>query len=952
MSHTHDIDNEENLFHFDPCDQSDLLAPVAGPPHNSLEHSPQMPSPSGLSTSGETVASDVQAVGKGKGVTKPLAIRASPTSAHNLFDMADSASASGSHPALLLTPLTPSSFHQYSSFYEDIRSPEIYDTATAEANLESLGGSSWKGKEKERPPVLPPLVFPPTELDYRPSSPSPLRSPSPGPSSYGSSYVPPLHRVSSHPEPQSDYTGSPPSLPNPDTRVPPPLQRRRSLSSLPVRSDQFIPARSMKQIKSKLAPSQMPSNLTRKLLFRKSPEPGIPDLVKAKTIDDGEIPDAFTTGLKVDELDMTIPRFSSLRLQDMNSRPNILHFNATPLRHKPRSSSSPFPLSALDIVHIPPADIFAPFPLLVRNYFDEFLPRELRLLVFEALIGLHEADYARAIDTGRWSVGKASSSKNKWISRDRGFRELVKLSRVSKSWMALAFDGQLWADLDLRSFPNIPESLVLRLTSIGGQHTKVLDLSGHSRISAQKFLDMADHFCVNASPEIDSLCYTQLTVINLQGCSSLTTRSLHHLLVRSRSLQKLSVKALAAVTNTTCDILATYCPQLTSLDVSRCINLDASGIRNMATATIDRGEHLLLKELRVGGLKNVDDRTMGVLGRATPFLEVLDLSYMRQLHNSAIEAFVACEDDLAEEGTDTILVSPRDIGRESDEFRIRRRVTRLRHLSLAYCLLLTDDVCSNLAHSVPHLEFLELGGIGADMNDGGLVRLLNTTPHIRRVDLEDALHITDAVLAALTPSSSTRPDAKAPQEPGHALEYLNISFASEVTDEALFRLIRRCKRLRELEVDNTRVSGEVLKDFVRQCRKRDVKDAKMTVVDCRGVTESTVRDLAGSTRPRMGWRAYEARKLVYLDARDENEDEMKIGQDECDEKRVVVKSFYSWQTVDAVKSAREKRRKASRRGSGIDVEDAGGRALRWWSPGARRSPSPLNIADTEGCTIM
>jgi F-box/leucine-rich repeat protein 2/20 len=54
-----------------------------------------------------------------------------------------------------------------------------------------------------------------------------------------------------------------------------------------------------------------------------------------------------------------------------------------------------------------------------------------------------------------------------------------------------------------------------------------------------------------------------------------------------------------------------------------------------------------------------------------------------------------------------------------------------------------------LAYSVPHLEFLELGGIGEGLQDEGLVRLLKTTKKLRRIDLEDAESIGDKMLDAL-----------------------------------------------------------------------------------------------------------------------------------------------------------------------------------------------------------
>lgn len=393
--------------------------------------------------------------------------------------------------------------------------------------------------------------------------------------------------------------------------------------------------------------------------------------------------------------------------------------------------------------------------------------------------------------------------------------------------------------------------------------------------------------------------------------------------------------------------------------------MDARGIESMAVATLNRGDHLLLKELRASGLRNIDDDMMTALGKAAPYLEVLDLSYARQLHNSAVDAFVTCgiEQDT---GSKTVLVPPMDLGRsDTNELQIRRRVTRLRHLSLSHCVLLTDDACSNLTFSVPNLEFLELSGIGSDLKDDGLIRLLKSTRYIRRIDIEDASHITDSVLNALTPSANGAQShfAGIVPETGHALEQLNVSFAVNLTNEALLSLVRGCTRLKYLEADNTHISSTVLKEFVRSCHQRGIVNAKANVVDCRGVTENTVKDLAGITRPRMGWRAYEARKLMFLDARDGNTDELKVGQDECDEKRVVLKSFYSWQTVDNVKAVREKRRKSKRAmGDNGDSEtDAGlGRSLRWWSPGGRRTPrtsgrnSPLSIVDLnrDGCRVM
>ena len=520
----------------------------------------------------------------------------------------------------------------------------------------------------------------------------------------------------------------------------------------------------------------------------------------------------------------------------------------------------------------------------------------------------------------------------------------------------------MWSNLNLRAFPRIPPSLLTRLSKAAGAFIKTIDISGHATLLPSTLIDVTDELCLRPVPN-GQLPLTQLTAINFQGCAMLTTKSLHHLVTRSPSLRTICLKGLTAVTNSTCDVLGTYCTQLSSLDIGRCINVDGEGLRRLITASTNRGDISPLKELRISGMKCVVDDVLATLGMGAPLLEVLDLSYIRDLHNSALEAFISCSDD-DDTQFETVLLTSREAGRDpSDSTNYRRRVTRLRHLSLSSCVLLTDNACSNLAHTVPYLEFLEMGNIGPDLRDDGLVRLLNTTPFIRKLDLEDAAEITDTVFAAITPGSAAVTRNRRvcdTQEPGHALEHLSVSYAANLSDEAFLSLIQNCSRLLVLEADNTHISGAVLKEFVRRSRNRKLVDAVAVVIDCRGVGESLVKELSASTRPRMGWRSYEARKLGYVDGRDK--EDLKVGRDECDGKRVVLKSFYSWQTVDAVRAAREKRRKAKRTtnasgGNTSDSDDVFSGRARWWSPGGRRSsgntsPTVLDAnGDRDQCRI-
>lgn len=991
LSQAIDNDDDDNLFQFDPYEYRNDSQRSVPPRASARSLAPQDPDgPQEQQPSIPTMADP----GKGKDpmLAEPLSTPPVPQT-HGLFDSStisrflvpqdsEVASCSSFHP----TPFALESTHIYDSSHVEAATQGADDQSLSRlgqhdgAFAASSPSLSGKGKDRDIPPTLPPLSFSPTEFSYS-SLDWPCPS-SPGPSSYGSNhtslFTPSLSQS------QSDTTQQPDSLLQLQSgfrRPSPSPSLRRSRSNFSIRSTPSS-APSMAKFKFKLgSSSKTPSNVARKLFGRNK----------------GDISDASPTGtesgplspsqdeLLARPLDCTLPwqtlddalkPLSTDVLEQVDNiaamisempiswDPNVHRFELVPsLKDKGRSYSSPLPTSAFDIVPQLELDAFMPLSFnRVCNNFDEVLPRELRLQIFRTLIEVHKEEHEQLICRGEWTALKASSSKNRWVGRDRAMRELVKFSRVSKTWHSLVFDGQLWEDVDLQAFPKLPALFLERLAENIGPFVKHLDLSGHTGLASNTLLDMINSLCVRSAPTLN-FTYTQLTTVNLQGCTNLTTQSLHGLLIRSPFLRSLCVKGLRAVTNATFDVLA-LCQQLTSLNMSRCIHIDGEGLRAFGAAVLSRGAYLVLKELKLSGIQDVFDDAFTTLGKAAPDLEVLDLSYCLSLHNSALAALVSCAEEDRHK-TKTISLSAREAGMAvRDSRRYFRRVTALRHLSLSHCPLLTDIACSNLAYALPHLEFLELGGIGGELHDDGLVKLLKTTPLIRRLDLEDASSITDAVLTVLTPineDDSTSPTDVAPPQTGHALEHLGVSHASRLTNEAFSALIRGCPKLRFLEADSTLVSGSVVKEFVCTSRERRIKDAHFIAVDCRLVGENIVKDVMPHTRPRRGWRSWEARKLGYLDGRDG--EDLKVGQDECDEERVVLKSFYSWQTVDAVKAARDRRRKATKKsrddGSSEQVSELGegkwASRMKWWSPSRRSSGNNtpgLDDSDRDGCVIM
>lgn len=964
------VDNEDVLFSFDPFELAESSDQDAPSNLDILRNRHMEPG-------GQNDPEPSAMLGKGKGPSLPMPIPApfgrdpsvtvtlpptieSPLEGTSSSSQLPFVSITGEHNIISLSP------DKISILGPEDRDIQLAGSSSSDDCVFMNASLPGKGKAKDLAYTLPPLLFSTSDVQYRaidwpspdPGSPAPTA----GSSSYGSTHSSPPC-ASSHSDSQSPENSAQqlPGL----TRVP---SRRRSLSNLSIHSTRSLAARSMSRIKVKLgSASKGTGNLARRLLFRNKASAATTsvDLSPAGSVSDPFLGDLTTAGQrnclpawKNPEfqpcLNLELPSDARTHVQQSSEGPE----SPNSITGKGRSYSSPLSQSVFDIVPRGNSDVFAPVPLVLQSVFDDALPRELKLQIFSALISLHEDEFQLWKSSGQWTTSKASSSKYRWVGRDRGMRELVKLSRVSKAWRSLIFDGQLWMDVDLKAFPNLPVPFLLRLAETLGPFIKNIDLTGYTKLDHGTLGQVTTSLCVRSAPTID-FAYTQLLDVNLSGCNALTTQALHNVVIHSPFLRSLCVKGLKAVDNTAFDVLA-LCPHLTSLNMSRCSNISGDGLHRYANAVLGRHGQLALKELRLCGLEGIFDEALRVLGRAAPSLEILDLSYSRSLHNSALGAFVACTEE--EKSTESVVLTAREAGREvRDNGCYRRRITKLRHLSLSNCRLLTDVACSNLAYAVPRLELLELAGIGTAMKDEGLVRLLGTTPLLRKLDLEDNEEITDAVLSALTPSppESTGSGPTQPPQTGQALEHLVVSFAVSLSNEAFLSLICNCPRLRVLGADSTCISGTVLKEFVRQAHKHNASDATLVAIDCRAVGETSVKDVAAITRPRKGWRAWDARKLAYLDGQDK--EELKVGQDECDEKRIVLKSFYNWQTVDAVRAARERHRRNSRRaGNGPsdnleDVAQTAGRT-RWWSPSSgRRSPDTETldgvVSDRGGCVI-
>ena len=145
-----------------------------------------------------------------------------------------------------------------------------------------------------------------------------------------------------------------------------------------------------------------------------------------------------------------------------------------------------------------------------RDLFDSLLPREIRILIFAKVVENSIEEQSIRLDRGDWSAKIAA--ENRWVGESGGLRTLIGLSRVSREWRDLAFDGQLWQNVRLAKYLGCdvmsPFSL-LRLASHAGPYLCKLDLRGYRDLQDED-VEIIANSC-RAGSECTNLDYIDLT---------------------------------------------------------------------------------------------------------------------------------------------------------------------------------------------------------------------------------------------------------------------------------------------------------------------------------------------------------------------------------------------------------------------------------------------------------
>ncbi|KAK4333289.1 hypothetical protein RTBOTA2_002030 [Rhodotorula toruloides] len=570
------------------------------------------------------------------------------------------------------------------------------------------------------------------------------------------------------------------------------------------------------------------------------------------------------------------------------------------------------------------------------------LPREVQLRIFRGLLEVCEEEWRKEVKEGRWTGEKACE---RWgDGRVRGRRELVKMGRVCRLWLSLSLDGQLW--------PTAPAASLLGATSYSS--ASLLSLA----VGAGGFVKTFDARGLGKSLDWTTLAWmivpldgasdtglTNLTSIDLTGCTSLTSASLTSLLSHSPHLLRLAVPNLRCVDNSHMATLGSSCPHLAHLDVSRCPNLRGPALQKLPHPPqppqnlLSRPftiEDLLdgLVTLEAAGLSGVNGSDLASFLSRHRRLVTLDLSWCNGITDNGLKTVVQQLSPSAS------AARPSQAAALTLSSGPKRVFPTLRHLNLSACQSISSVGLSHLAGTVPNLEILELSRLGSRLRSDGLARLVASCPKLRKLDIEDADQAGDDVLHALVGVGDAVGAAN--------LEHLVISGCTSLSDPAIAAVVRSCSKLRILEADTTAISDRTAKEFVQLARERASQAQKdavsrkgdvdplvaskypavLSLLDNRQTGRRLSRDFGSANlRGRIGQRGYWTNVVGgYLDDDESAEAQepparkkLQAPLSECDESRVVVRSFYSNLAVDAALAVREataKKRQAKAGGGG------------------------------------
>ncbi|MCJ1314215.1 hypothetical protein MMC25_007895 [Agyrium rufum] len=390
-------------------------------------------------------------------------------------------------------------------------------------------------------------------------------------------------------------------------------------------------------------------------------------------------------------------------------------------------------------------------------------------------------------------------------------KEIVRCSRVSRSWHKMCFDGQLWGSLNAADFyRHIPSGSLVKLISAAGPFVKHLNLQG--------CMQMQERWKADATLIAD-MCQN-LQTLSLRD-SGMEQSSFHYFILRCPQLVELNVMNVDSLDDATMQLIAQSCPKLEVLDVSWCHNVSGRGLKKIIQSC------LKLHDLRASETKGWNDKEFLLELHGQNTLERLYASHCKGMSDDSLKMLFCGATPEIDAFTERPLVKPRNF----------------RHLNFSRNANLTDAGLQSLSHNVPFLNGLQVSKC-ALLTDDALSGILSSTPHLTHLDVEGLELLTNTTLHTLakSPCAST-------------LRQLTISYCENLGDTGMLPVLKACPELKSLLLDNTRISDLTLAEAADQVRMRNrsattgntggkpVVGLRLEAYDCSLVNWTGVREI-------------------------------------------------------------------------------------------------------------
>ncbi|KAL5225702.1 hypothetical protein ABZP36_012341 [Zizania latifolia] len=341
-----------------------------------------------------------------------------------------------------------------------------------------------------------------------------------------------------------------------------------------------------------------------------------------------------------------------------------------------------------------------------------------------------------------------------------------------------------------------------------------------------------------------SRCCTKLQAVNIKNCAYVGDQGVSSLVcAATASLAKVRLQGLG-ITDTSLAVIGYYGKAITDLTLARLPAVGERGFWVMANA-------LGLQKLRcmsVSSCPGVTDLALASIAKFCPSLKQFNLKKCSQVSDGRLKDFAesakVLESLQIEECNKVTLMgilafllncSPKfkalllvkcngikDICSAPAQLPLCKS---LRSLTIKDCPGFTDASLAVVGMICPHLENVDLSGLGA-VTDNGLLPLIKSSESgLVHVDLNGCENLTDATVSALVKAH------------GSSLARLGLEGCSKITDASLFVISEGCTDLAELDLSNCMVSdyGVAVLASARQLKLR-----VLSLSGCLKVTQKSV----------------------------------------------------------------------------------------------------------------